>query len=88
MIKSSPSMATMRKTKALKELRELDRQEHQKEALALTKIEDKRIRKDLNVMVISARTIEGLMRFLGIEPEDTKYGLDAKLNQARIEIQG
>lgn len=37
-------------------------------------------------MVVSAKTIEGLMKFLGIEPDDSKQGLDNKLNQARIEI--
>jgi len=37
-------------------------------------------------MVVSAKTIEALMRFLGIEPEDTRQGMDNKLNQVRIEI--
>ena len=39
-------------------------------------------------MVVTAKTIEAMMKYLGIEPEDTRYGLDNKLNQHRIEIQG
>lgn len=37
-------------------------------------------------MVVTAKTIEAMMKYLGIEPEDTRYGLDNKLNQHRIEI--
>lgn len=51
-----------------------------------TKIDTKKIKKDLDVMIVTAKTIEALLRFLGIEPEDTRQGLDNKLNQNRIEI--
>ena len=37
---------------------------------------------------VSAKTIEALLGFLEIAPEDNKYVLDRKLNQHRIEIQG
>jgi len=50
------------------------------------KVENKRVRKDLDVNIVSAKTIEALMRFLGIEPDDSRYGLDNKLNKVRIEI--
>ena len=72
--------SVVRKTKALKALKELEEQEAIKDQHASTKIEHKKIRKDLNVMVVTAKTIEALMKFLGIEPEDTRQGLDNKLN--------
>ena len=50
------------------------------------KIEDRRIRKDINVGVVSAKTIEAILKFLEIEPDDSRYQLDNKLNKARIEI--
>lgn len=83
-MKNSTTLA--RKTKELKLLKELEEKEHIKEQLASTKIENKRIRKELDVMIISAKTIEALLRFLEIEPEDSIYLLDKKLNQHRIEI--
>lgn len=57
------------------------------EATAL-KIEDKKIKQDLKIDIVSAKTIEALLKFLGIEPDEHRYLLDAKLNQHRIEIQG
>ena len=42
----------------------------------------------MEVGVVSAKTIEALMKFLGIEPDDSRYLLDNKLNKMRIEIQG
>jgi len=54
-----------------------------------TKVDkQKRIKKDLDINVVSAKTIEALLRYLGIEPEEHPYALDNKLNQKRIEIQG
>ena len=50
------------------------------------KIEDRRIKKDMNVEVVSAKTMEAMLIFLGIEPDDSRYQLDNKLNKARIEI--
>jgi hypothetical protein len=49
---------------------------------------EKRDRQDLDVDIISHLTIEALLKYLGIEPEDNQYALDNKLNQHRIEIQG
>ena len=39
-------------------------------------------------MIVTAKTIEGLLRYLGIQLEDTKQAMDKKLNEHRIEIQG
>jgi hypothetical protein len=78
-----------RKTMASKKIRELQEKTLQADQFAGTlKVENKRVRKDLDVHVVSAKTIEALMKFLGIEPDDSRYGLDNKLNKVRIEIQG
>lgn len=54
-----------------------------------TKIDkDRRVRKDFNVSLIQAKTIEALLRFLELEPDEKSKSLDLKLNQHRIEIQG
>ena len=64
----------------MKALKELEQQEAQKDALAATRIDNKKVKKDLDVMIVTAKTIEALLKFLGIEPEDTRQGLDNKLN--------
>lgn len=57
--------------------------------LAQAKIDkDRKVRKDFNVSLIQAKTIEALLRFLELEPEEKPQSLDQKLNQHRIEIQG
>lgn len=86
--KTITGSAIVRKTKALKALKELEQQEAMHETLAMTKIEHIKVRKDLNIEVVSPKTIIALMKFLGIEPEDSRQNLDNKLNQHRIEIQG
>jgi hypothetical protein len=53
-----------------------------------TKVEKKRLKKAFDVDVISAKTIEAILKYLGIEPEEHMYLLDDKLNKKRIEIQG
>jgi hypothetical protein len=49
---------------------------------------DRRVRKEFNVSLIQAKTIEALLRFLELEPDEKSKALDLKLNQHRIEIQG
>lgn len=51
-----------------------------------SKIENKKVKEELAVPLISAKTIEALLRFLSIEPDDPKYMLDRKMNAVRIEI--
>ena len=53
--------------------------------IAGVKVEDKRVSRSVNVDIISASTIEALLRFLQVEPEDDHFGLDRKLNNVRIE---
>ena len=76
----------MRKNQTLKSLKMLEEKDLLIQQIGGIKIEEKNIRKDINVGVVSAKTIEALLRFLGIEPDDSRYQLDNKLNSARIEI--
>ena len=52
------------------------------------RVENKKVKKDLNVDIVTAKTIEALLLFLGIRPDDRKQLLDDKMNKVRIEIQG
>lgn len=55
-------------------------------SIADTKIDkDRKSRKDYNLSLISAKTIEGILRFLELETEETTKQQDLKLNQHRIE---
>lgn len=83
--------AQLRKSKDTKVLRDLDQSEAFNDKLLqqATKIDkDRRVRKDFNVSLITPKTIEALLRFLELEPDEKPKQLDIKLNQHRIEIQG
>jgi len=45
------------------------------------KIEDKRVTRSVDVKLISEKTIESLLNYLQLLPEDNKYTLDKKLNK-------
>ena len=36
------------------------------------KVENRKVRKELDVQIVTAKTIEGLMMFLGIQPDENK----------------
>ena len=76
----------MRKSKAAKALKELEEKKAHTDAIATVKIERGHVKKDLDVMVVTAKTIEALLKFLGLEPDISRQGLDDRLNKARIEI--
>jgi|APCry1669188879_1035177.scaffolds.fasta_scaffold389763_1 hypothetical protein len=80
--------ASLRKSKEVKLIRDLaEKESYTDKILAQSKIDkDRRVRKDFNVTLISAKTIEALARFLELEPDEKPRQLDAKLNQHRIEI--
>jgi hypothetical protein len=44
------------------------------------------VRKALNVKIITAKTLEALLLFLGIQADDSRQAMDNKMNLARIEI--
>mmetsp|Transcript_14430 Transcript_14430/g.16680 ORF Transcript_14430/g.16680 Transcript_14430/m.16680 type:complete len:128 (+) Transcript_14430:2994-3377(+) len=45
------------------------------------KVEDKRVTREVYVKLITDKTIEVLLNYLQLLPEDNKYTLDKKLNQ-------
>lgn len=81
---------SLRMSKEVKILRALEEKEQlSNHLMAQSKIDkDRKVRKEFNVSLIQAKTIEALLRFLELEPDETAKSLDAKLNQHRIEIQG
>ena len=41
---------------------------------------DRKVRKEFNVSLIQAKTIEALLRYLELEPDEKPKSLDLKLN--------
>lgn len=82
---------SLRMSKEVKILRALEEKEHLSNSIiaaASVFEKDRKVRKEFNVGLIQAKTIEALLRFLELEPEEKPQLLEAKLNQHRIEIQG
>jgi adenylate cyclase class IV len=76
-------------SKEVKILRALEEKEQHSNSILASgaKIEkDRKVRKEFNVNLIQAKTIEALLRFLELEPSEKPQDLDHKLNQHRIEI--
>ena len=69
-------------------MRKLADEQEKIDNLMKTKVEKKHIRRALDVDVISSKTIEALLKYLGLETDEHMYLLDNKLNKKRIEIQG
>lgn len=51
------------------------------EHLKKVKVEDKRVARKVDVTLITEKTIEALLNYLQLLPEDNKYSLDKKLNK-------
>ena len=80
---------SLRMSKEVKILRALEEKEQLSNSILATASrfeKDRKVRKEFNVGLIQARTIEALLRFLELEPEEKPQLLEAKLNQHRIEI--
>ena len=80
--------STTRKTREQKMIEDIQKEKEQYEKMLKVKIEDKRMTKPLDVSIISAQTIEGLLKFIQLQPDDSKQVMDQKLNKQRIEVQG
>jgi hypothetical protein len=61
-------------------MEEISKEKERLEKQNNIKIEDKRMAKEFNVSIITDKTIEGLLRFIQLTPEDTNHKLDKKLN--------
>ena len=81
---------SLRMSKDVKIMRALEEKEqHSNSILATAKIDkDRKVRKEFNVSLIQAKTIDALMHFLELEADAKPQQLDHKLNQNRIENQG
>lgn len=64
-----------------KELDDLEKQLAEQKRVKNLKVEQKQIRKQLDVSVISAGTIQALINFLGLTEQDTEWDVNRKLNE-------
>jgi hypothetical protein len=85
--RGTPNMNS-KKTKLAKDLKQLEDLTQTSNILGSLKVEDKKVKKSFDVGVITPKTIEALLRFLGIEPDDNAQVMNSKLNLARIEVKG
>jgi len=73
----------LRKSKEVKLMRDLEEKELQNDKIMnqANKIDkDRKVRKEFNVSLIQAKTIEALLKFLELEPSEKPKQLDLKLN--------
>ena len=68
--------STTRKTREQKMIEDIQKEKEQYEKMLKVKIEDKRMTKPLDVSIISAQTIEGLLKFIQLQPDDSKQVMD------------
>ena len=57
-------------------IEDIQKEKEQYEKMLKVKIEDKRMTKPLDVSIISAQTIEGLLKFIQLQPDDSKQVMD------------
>jgi len=50
--------------------------------------DNRQLTREMDVNLISAATVECLLKFVGLEPGEVTAAFDARLNELRIEIQG
>lgn len=72
-----------RKSKNVNEIIDRAAQAEALDHLRKVKREDKRVTKQIDVKIITDKTIETLLQYLQLLPEDNKYTLDKKLNEKR-----
>ena len=67
--------------KDAKELEKLNKQLDDQKKLKNYKIENKNVRKTLDISIISSKTIEALFDYLDLNEADTEYDINKKLNR-------
>jgi len=77
-----------KKTLDRKAQRDLAKQKEKFQKMFDVKIEDKRLTKAFDTSKISHKTIEALLKFVGLEMQTTHKRLDLTLNKQRIDVQG
>lgn len=88
-----------KKSSSINKLYEIDNQAKVIENLSKVKIENTRVATECDVSIISSKTIESLLKYIGLNPVDVtaekqkfttelRLELDKKLNSRKMEIQG
>ncbi len=73
-----------RKTKTTKELFEFENKNQILMKLEKVEVEDKRVVKPCDTKIITAKTIETLFKYFDLEPGESRYDMDKKLNKQWI----
>jgi hypothetical protein len=86
---SAKPIGLVRKTKEQKILEELAKVKEREEKLMKVKIDDKKFNKNFDVSVINSRTVEAIIQFLNVVPNDdkrnAKLGLDPSfINNSKV----
>jgi hypothetical protein len=67
-----------------KEIEDLEKQMKDNKRLGKVKIENKQIRKNVDVNIITASTIEAFIMFLELKADDTELDVNKKLNNTMM----
>jgi hypothetical protein len=67
-----------------KELEELEKQMEQNKRLSKVKIENKQVRKVIDVNIISASTIEAFIMYLELKEDDKELDVNNRLNNTML----
>lgn len=86
---SAKPIGLVRKTKEHKMLEELAKAKEREEKLMKVKIDDKKFNKNFDVSIINPRTVEAMLQFLNVVPNDdkrnAKLGFDPSfINNSKI----
>ena len=77
-----------RKSLGVNKLLEIDEKAKVLDHLKHVKIESSRVTTECDVSLITDKTIEALLKYIGLDPEDNRFDMDKKLNSKRLDIQG
>ena len=67
-----------------KEIDDLEKQMKENKKLGKVKIENKQIRKSIDVSIITASTIEAFIMYLELKEDDTELAVNQKLNNTMM----
>lgn len=67
-----------------KEIEDLEKQMKENRKLSKVKIENKKVRKSIDVNIITASTIEAFIMYLDLKQDDNEHLVNKKLNETMI----
>jgi len=62
----------------------MEKKKKEEQRVSKLKIENKTVRKPLDVSIISVETIEAFLLYLGLDEKDTDYEVNKKLNASMV----